>query len=141
MNAEDSKAVVLDFFDSLARGDGAQAMVLLDDDATWWVSGDPEHVPIAGTWTKGTFADLVTIIDEAMPETLSMTITWVTADVDRVVIEANPRGVSPSGEQYDNHNVFVVELHDGKINAIREYYDTMHTSAVFFGTRYSRPPR
>jgi ketosteroid isomerase-like protein len=54
-------------------------------------------------------------------------------------IEANPQGVSPSGEAYDNHNVFIVDLSEGKISAIREYYDTMHTSAVFFGTRYGRP--
>jgi ketosteroid isomerase-like protein len=83
MNASDSRDVVLDFFDHLARGEGARAMALLNDDATWWVSGDPEHVPIAGTWTKGTFADLTTIINGAMPNTLSMTMTSVTADVNR----------------------------------------------------------
>ncbi|OZF42044.1 nuclear transport factor 2 family protein [Rhodococcus sp. 14-2470-1a] len=139
MDAAASKEVVLAFFNDMANGNGADAMALLDDRATWWVSGDPRHVPIAGTYTKDTFGDLMSIVDKAMPSKLSMTVTSVTADVDRVAIEANPQGVSPTGEKYNNSNVFIVELRDGKITSIREYYDTMHTSAVFFGTRYTRP--
>jgi len=136
----ENKDLVLNFFGHLSAGRGAAAIDLLDGEATWWVSGNPDHIPIGGTYTKATLPELTGKVHSAMKGgSLGMEITAVIADEDKVVVEANPHGVSPSGETYDNRNVFVIEVHGSKIHAIREYYDTMHTSEIFWGTSFTRP--
>jgi ketosteroid isomerase-like protein len=139
VNASENKDLVLSFFTRLRAGKIDEALKLWDDEATWWVAGDPHHVAIGGTYTKANVLDLLRKVHAAMPSELALTITSVVADEHRVVIEANPHGTSPAGEIYDNRNVFVVDVSSGRIQAIREYYDTMHTSAVFFGTTYATP--
>jgi ketosteroid isomerase-like protein len=139
VSAAGNKVLVLTFFEHLSAGRSAAAMELLDDEATWWVSGKPDHIPIGGSYTKATLPELMTKVYAAMGDKLAMTITAAVADGDTVVIEANPRGVSPVGRLYDNRNVFVMEVRGGKIKAVREYYDTMHTSEIFWETTYSRP--
>ena len=61
-----------------------------------------------------------------------------TAEDDRVAVEAEVRGVSPAGKVYDNRNFFAVEVRDGRIKAVREYFDTIHTSEVLFNRVYDQ---
>ncbi|OHV55378.1 hypothetical protein BCD48_08870 [Pseudofrankia sp. BMG5.36] len=129
--------MVFSFFENLSVGRIKAAMDLMDEKATWLVSGKPEHIPLAGTYTKQKLVDLLGLVGTVMPAGIEMTITSGTAEGDRVVVEAEVRGVSPAGKTYDNRICFVVEVRGSTIQSVREYYDTIHTNDVLFDRTYS----
>ncbi|OHV28727.1 MULTISPECIES: nuclear transport factor 2 family protein [Pseudofrankia] len=136
MSAAENKKVVLSFFANLSAGHLGAALGLLDEKATWRVSGKPEYIPLAGTYSKQEIAGLVAMVRKAMPGGIRLTVTGSIAEGDRVAVEAEVRGVSPAGKVYDNRIFFAVDVRDGTIRSIREYYDTIHTNEVLFGRIY-----
>jgi ketosteroid isomerase-like protein len=137
MGATENKTTVLSFFDNLSAGHFQRAMDLMDEDAVWWVSGNPEYIPLAGTYRKDELLGMVTMVGAAMPDGIQLTVTSATAEDDRVAVEIEVRGVSPKGKVYENRNFFAVEVRDGRIKAVREYFDTIHTNEVLFDTIYA----
>jgi uncharacterized protein len=137
MSATDNKNVVLTFLENLSAGRLETALDLMDEDAVWWVSGNPDYLPLAGTYRKDQLVGMVAMVGAAMPDGIQLTVTSSTAEDDRVAVETQVRGVSPRGKVYDNRNFFAVEVHDGRIRAVREYFDTIHTNDVLFDRSYS----
>jgi ketosteroid isomerase-like protein len=137
MGATDNKQMVLSFFENLSAGRLDAALDLLDEDAVWWVSGNPDYLPLAGTYRKKELVGMVAMVGAAMPNGIRLTVTSSTAEDDRVAVEAHVEGVSPKGKVYDNRNFFAVEVHDDKIRSVREYFDTTHTNEVLFDNAYS----
>lgn len=136
MGAAENKNVVLSFFDHLSAGHVRGALELMDEDAVWWVSGNPEYLPLAGTYRKDDLLGMLAMVGAAMPDGIRLSVTSSTAEDDRVAVEAEVHGVSPKGKVYDNRNFFAVEVHDGRIRSVREYFDTIHTNEVLFDTSY-----
>ncbi|MFJ3776323.1 nuclear transport factor 2 family protein [Streptomyces sp. NPDC090075] len=134
--AKTTKAVVQQLFGHLQEGDMQGAQELMTEDATWRVSGHPESIPLAGTYCKHELPGLMAMVGKAMPNGIRMAVTGITADDTRATVEAEVHGVSPAGKVYDNRNCFVVDVQDGQVSAIREYYDTIHTNEVLFGIAY-----
>jgi uncharacterized protein len=130
MSVEANKQVVLSFFEHFSAGTVDAALALMADTATWWVAGHPEKFTLAGTKTKAQFAELVQGIGAAMPQGLRVTPTGITAEGERVAVEAESYGETASGKIYNNLYHFLVEVRDGKIQAVREYLDTMHAKEV-----------
>ena len=137
MSATENKNVVLRFFESLSAGRLDAALDLMDENAMWWVSGNPEYIPLAGRYGKNEIVGMVAMVGAAMPNGIELTVTSSTAEDDRVAVEAEVRGVSPKGKVYDNRNFFAVEVRDGRIRSVREYFDTIHTNEVLFDTTYA----
>ena len=48
----------------------------------------------------------------------------ISADGDRVVVEARGQGRTKRGESYNNNYCYVIEMKDGKMRELREYLDT-----------------
>jgi hypothetical protein len=67
------------------------------------------------------------------PEGLRFTIHALTAERDRVAIEAESHGKHVSGKIYNNKYHFVLRARGGKIVEWREYMDTMHANDVLCG--------
>jgi ketosteroid isomerase-like protein len=130
MSTAENKSVVLSFFDSLSAGKLDAALGLMADTVTWWVAGQPEQFALAGTYDKARYADLVAVIGTAMPHGIRVTITGLTAEKDRVAVEAEVRGESAAGKIYDNRLHYLFEVREGKIQAAREYLDTIHAREV-----------
>jgi ketosteroid isomerase-like protein len=137
MGATENKTMVLSFFENLSAGRLQGALDLMDEDAVWWVSGNPDYLPLAGTYRKDDLVGMLTMVGTAMPNGIRLTVTSITAEDDRVAVETEVRGVSPTGKVYDNRNFFAVEVRDGRITAVREYFDTIHTNEVLFDTVYA----
>jgi hypothetical protein len=57
----------------------------------------------------------------------------MTAEGDRVAIEAESFGRHVSGKTYNNKYHFVLRARGGKILEWREYMDTMHANDVLCG--------
>ena len=137
MSVEQNRGIVLGFFADLSAGRGKDALSALHDEATWHVAGKPGSPPLAGQYSKSDLPKLFAMVGAAMPDGITMTITATTAEDDRVTVEASVHGISPAGRIYDNRICFVAEVRDGKIHALREYYDTIHTNDVLFGNTYA----
>jgi len=67
---------------------------------------------------------------ELFPEGLEIKIKGMTAEDDRVAIEAESHGRHKSGRTYHNVYHFLMRARDGKIVEWREYLDTMHAADV-----------
>ena len=57
----------------------------------------------------------------------------MTAEGDRVAVEAETYGEHVSGKTYNNFFHFLLVIRDGKIQEWKEYMDTKHASYTFFG--------
>jgi hypothetical protein len=55
----------------------------------------------------------------------------MTAEDDRVSVEAESYGEITNGKTYENIYHFMFVIRDGKVAAIREYMDTEHVTATF----------
>ena len=125
---EDNKALVCQFWEAFSDSRFEDALALLSDDATWWVAGTTN---ISGTYTKGEFGDLVNGVAEGAVNGIQVKPTQLTAEGDRVSMEATSYGLMRDGKEYKNIYHFMHEVHDGRITAVREYMDTEHVTDVF----------
>jgi ketosteroid isomerase-like protein len=130
MSVEDNKRIALSFWENFSAGKADAALALLDDNATWWIAGKPELFPLAGTKTKAQFTELLKGIGSAMPKGLRVTPKAITAEGDRVALEAESYGELANGKVYNNLYHVLMEIRNGKIQAVREYMDTQHAHAV-----------
>ena len=133
MSAEDNKKIVLSFFENLSSGKADAMLAMLADNATWTVMGRPDKFALAGTKTKAQFAELLKGIGSVMPKGLRVTPKALTAEGDRVAVEAESYGEHANGKIYNNMYHFLIEVRGDKIEAVREYLDTIHAQDVLVG--------
>jgi uncharacterized protein len=131
--AHDNKAIVSEFFSTFSKGDVAGVLGMMHDDGSWWVSGAIEGM--SGTYPKAELAGLLEGARALYREgALRITPTSMTAEADRVAVEAKSFATMADGRIYANNYHFLVTLCDGKISAVREYMDTIHAKETFFGS-------
>jgi hypothetical protein len=130
MSAEENKKIVLGLFENMSSGNGAAVMNALADSATWWVAG---NFPLSGTKTKAQFGELVGQLGSNIDGALRVTPTGVTAEGDRVAVEAESHAKMKNGKTYQNKYHFLFLVRDGKIQQVKEYLDTMHANDVLCG--------
>lgn len=125
---ETNKAIVKRFWEAFSESRFDDALALLSAEATWWVAGTTN---ISGTYTKQAFAELVAGVSEGTEGGIQVTPTGMTAEDDRVSMEATSYGLMKDGKEYKNIYHFMHNVHDGKIRAVREYMDTEHVTEIF----------
>lgn len=102
-----------------------KASGLLADDIEWWVMGDPEVFPWAGTWrgidgVKEFFARL-----NAEMRYDRFKLEDYVADADHVVAIISAGGTArKSGRRFDSGIVRIYTLRNGLIVRVTNYYDT-----------------
>lgn len=132
-DAECNKAIVADFFETFSKGDVPGVIDRMHDDGSWWVSG--AITGMSGTYPKATLAGLLDGARALYREgALRITPTSMTAEDDRVAVEATSFATMEDGRVYANSYHFLVTLRDGKVAAVREYMDTIHARETFFGS-------
>jgi ketosteroid isomerase-like protein len=122
MRVEENRALALRMVASLGGGKPDQS--LFHPQAEWWVPGQgwfPNDKFLA-------FAEAFT--DKLVGNRSNLTVEGVTAEGDRVAIEAVSHGQMTNGKIYNNtyHYLFVFE--DGKIRKAKLYNDTLHAAEV-----------
>ena len=127
MSLEANKQVVRRFWDAFSTKRLQDAFDLLSEDATWWIGGE---LPISGTYTKQKFVELARGILTEFPGGVVVTPTVMTAEDDRVAMEATSYGERVNGRVYRNFYHFQHVLRDGKLVAVREYLDTDHANRI-----------
>jgi hypothetical protein len=122
-----NKALARRFVDAISRADVDAIVAAYAPNGTCWTSGT---LPISGTFTVEQIAAASRGVLTVFPEGLHFTIHALTAEGERVAIEAESYGKHASGKIYNNKYHFLLRARGGKIVEWREYMDTMHANDV-----------
>jgi ketosteroid isomerase-like protein len=127
---DDNRKIITEFMEVFSSGDVDGILSYLSDSATWWVAG---NIPgISGTKDKAAFGEMLSGISEATTTgAIRLTPLGITAEGDRVAVETESYTELKNGRVYNNLYHFLFEVRDGKIESVKEYLDTEHTTAVF----------
>jgi ketosteroid isomerase-like protein len=121
MNTEQNRATALKMVATL--GAGAPDRSLLTDDAVWWAPGRGEFGNDAFMKIAGGFAGMFKAPSK-------ITVFGVTAEDDRVAIEAEGRAELINGKIYANRYHYLFVFRDGKICQAKLYNDTKHAADI-----------
>ena len=121
----DSERIVLQFFVTLDAGDLEGVRTLLHEEATW--TPQMRDVPGAGVH-RGKRG----IVDEFLapvrglfrPGDPKIYVDTIVSRGSLVMLESHSGGCLADGRPYQNLYAWAVEVKDGKIHAIREYFDS-----------------
>jgi ketosteroid isomerase-like protein len=100
-------------------------------------------LPLAGTYEGR--AAVIDFLATAMgqlfaPGTQKFTFGDVLADGETAILEWNVTGVgAATGLRYDNDYCGVFTIREGRIRAVREYFDTDHVRRVLYGQPEQEP--
>src|SRR5262245_5760569 len=121
----DSERVVLQFFATLSAGDLEGVRLMLHEDATW--TPQMRAVPGAGVHRgrKGIVEEFLKPIRGLFrPGDPKIIVDRVASKGTLVMVESHSGGCLADGRPYDNLYAWAVEVKDGKIYALREYFDS-----------------
>lgn len=127
---ERNKQLTLEFFKAMQAGDAEAIANTYADDGRVVTMG---NTLISGSRGKEEIRQFAGGVLEAFPAGLNFTILSMTAEEDRVAVEATSEGVHVSGQPYDNHYHFLLRWKDGKLLEMKEYMDTEMATAVLCG--------
>lgn len=130
MGIEANKQLVANAWGAVSRGDVDAFLGALADDVTWTFFGTHRF---AGTFRGKAelSAKLFAPLGEVLEGGIRIHIDALTAEGDRVVMEARGEAATKAGARYDNTYCVVVTVRDGRIVAVREYLDSELVTAVF----------
>jgi ketosteroid isomerase-like protein len=129
---EANKQVARRFIEALTRADSGTVAELYADDATRWTAGS---LPFSGSSDKSTAVRDMDLILGLFPDGLEFRILAMTAEGERVAIEAESHGQHVSGAPYHNEYHFLLVIRDGRIHEFKEYLDTQHALEVLVGAQ------
>ena len=124
---ESNKALAKRFLDALSRGDVEIAAELYGEDFELWTAGS---LPFSGTSNREQALAGMPQVLGLFPGGLSFRIDAMTAEGERVAIEARSDGATAKGIRYQQTYHFLMTARDGKIVGFREYMDTELARAV-----------
>jgi ketosteroid isomerase-like protein len=121
MSTEENRATALKMVDTL--GAGAPDQSLLTEDAIWWAPG-------RGEFRNDEFLKIAASFAGMFKAPSKITIFGVTAEGDRVAIEAEGHAELTNGKVYRNRYHYLFIFRDGKIREVRLYNDTKHAADI-----------
>ena len=125
MSSEANKALVREYWRRINTKQSSDVLELCSDDFVFWFPGSD-----GGYQTREQARKTFDSVFEIFPEGLIFTLYEMTAEGERVALEAESHGVHKSGRPYNNHYHFLFRIRDGKIVEIKEYADTQHAHEV-----------
>ena len=131
----DNKQRVETFFAAMNRGDAAALVAAYADDGYVQTIG---NTLISGRFTKAQISAAAGAIFENFPQGIRFTISAMTAEGERVAVEAESDGMHISGKRHHNQYPFLFRFRDGELVTLKEYMDTERVTDVLCGGQ--RPP-
>ena len=121
MSTEENRRTALKFLEAMSAGQIDES--LMTEDIQWWVPG-------RGLLSKAEFYALAGAFGGLVKDRITMTVRGVTAEGDRVAIEAESYGELKNGRIYNNTYHFLFVFRGGKICLSKEYNDSKHAAEV-----------
>lgn len=125
-----TRELALAFFDAMNRGDTAALVDAYADDGYCHTMG---RTLISGKFSKAQIAQAAGQIFQVFPEGIRFTIRAMTAEGDRVAVEAESEGRHVSGKIYSNEYHFLMQFRGDKLAVFREYMDTERVTDILCG--------
>jgi ketosteroid isomerase-like protein len=126
-DSEDSKRLVLDWFEALSTGRLEEAYKLMDPDGGYWVLRQRT------TLSNARFAEIFTDAwNNTFIDGITFTVGALTADANRVaaVVEGHAT-LASSGEPYDNMYHYLFTVDGPLIRHVCEFADTYRSAQAF----------
>ena len=119
---------VLDYLDAMRRGDHARAFEAFAEDATWTT---PPSMPWPGFFQgRRAIFDEYFAVDKGLFTTgmskYDLETRNVVAADECVVVEMTHRSEGLNGRRYETDHCLVFEVRGGRIQAVREYIDSLY---------------
>jgi ketosteroid isomerase-like protein len=133
---EHNKQTVLRYFDLMSRNDVRGLEEIYDESMQLHVAGT---TLTSGTYDKARLIELAGLVADVFPGGLTLSVTGMVAEGEKVAVEAVSHGIHASGTAYHPHSHFLSPLRDGPIVESRAYMDTEHVTDVICGGK--RPAR
>lgn len=125
MNVSRAKA----FLEAMSKSDVSRVEALASGEFEYWVAG---RTSLSGRRDMAQLAAAMPDFAQFFPNGLRMSVTGITAEAQRVAVEAVSHGTTADGKTYENCYHFLFEFdHSGKIVKLREYMDTAHVADIF----------
>ena len=120
MSIERNKQVVRDWFAAVNAGDEAAILAMTSEDFTFLtMARGPER--LLYNWDREQFAKVPSSMSQVLVSPIQLQINAMTAEGERVAVEAETDSTMLSGKRYNNAYHFVFKLRDGKFTEVREY--------------------
>jgi uncharacterized protein len=131
MSIEGNKAVVRRWFDAVNRGDEGEILTLTAEDFVFQtMARQPEW--LLYTWNREQFSKVPSSMSAVLTAPIQLKIIDMTAEGERVAVEAETDSEMLNGRRYNNAYHFVFKLRDGKFIEVREY-SCSHLAQGCFG--------
>lgn len=124
----DRKDVALAWLRACLAVDEKRLLELTHEDCEFFLVGD---LPGSGWKTREEWLAGWRDVIPVLPRPLEITVGAVTAEDDRVAVEAETRGAVADGKTYNNQYHFFFRVQDGKVREFKEYFDTLHVFRTF----------
>lgn len=128
--ADINRAVVRRMLEAVGTGDVPAIADCYADDGYCQTMG---HTLISGIFPKEQVVMAAQRIMDAFPKGVAFEILNMTAEEDRLAVEAVSHGDHVSGRHYSNHYHFFFQLRDGKVVVMKEFMDTELVTDVICG--------
>jgi uncharacterized protein len=130
MSTAENKKLVQDAFAAWVRGENNAVFNLLADDVHWTVIGS---TPVSRTYmSKQEFLDgAVRQLSQKISGPIQPTVTGVSADDDRVIVQWEGRATGKNGTLYNQTYCWVMRLANGKVREGTAYLDTEMVSQLW----------
>jgi ketosteroid isomerase-like protein len=131
-SSQSNREVAVSWASALFQGDGRRFHQLSHPDFRTVMIGD---MAMAGDRNLDEFLTLMQTLrsEHFAPGPYQMTIGSITAEDDRVCLEAESSIPLRNGRTYNNHYMWVIVIKEGKVIRLKEIMDTLHVSQVFDG--------
>ncbi len=127
MSTEENKKIVMGYFEDRSA-QSPRAFDRFADSAQWMVMAKG---PMGGTKTKAELKEIIERNNALWEVPVRFTVTGVTAEGDRVAVEAQGYARLKDGRTYENLYHFLFIVRDGKIQMGKEYCDFLYASQIF----------
>jgi ketosteroid isomerase-like protein len=129
----EAKAVVRRYLDALLAGDLDAIRDSFNEDAGWTIHGD---VPFAGPWVgrDRIVDDFLVGIGGTLFQAGSQSFDFPTliGEGETVALEWRVRAKTAGGDDYDNRYCGIFVVRDGRIQEVREYFDSAYAARVLY---------
>ncbi|MCK9453478.1 MAG: nuclear transport factor 2 family protein [Bacteroidales bacterium] len=119
-NKEIIQAVCKHLNDRNAEGVSAH----IADEGHWTINGNPETFSFAGRYDKSAMSQLLSNFLGSFSD-LEFNIVSLTAEDDRVIVEAYSKGLGKNSRSYENQYLMLYRMKDGKIIEAKEFFDPL----------------
>jgi ketosteroid isomerase-like protein len=130
MSVESNKIIACALVESLGSERNDAISGLLHEEVLWSVMANPASFPVTGDMSKTQFLEHLQRFRQAVPNGLQIAVTGVTAEGNRVAIEAESSATLMNGNVMSQVYHFLFEIRSEKVYRAREYIDTAHGAAV-----------